>query len=84
MNAIYSLFIAKRQCLSKENELEFDVKVTSSILAEVNVINLIRNWIEHPHRLEIHISFQSIPNERRNQVILGVKCAFTIMSKIVG
>jgi len=38
----------------------------------------------NPSRLEIHIPFESIPNERRNQVTLGVKCAHSLVANFFG
>lgn len=42
----------------------------------------IRQWLNNHSRLEIHVPFESIPNERRNQVTLGVKTALAIVSNI--
>jgi hypothetical protein len=42
-----------------------------------------RIWLNAPSRLEIHMPFETIPNERKSQVITGLKCALAIMCNIV-
>ena len=85
MSALYSLYKGKKQWLEgdQEAELTFDRLITGLIVKKgVPVIQNIRKWIEASSRLEIHMPFESIPNERKNQVTLGVKLAFSLVANI--
>jgi hypothetical protein len=45
-------------------------------------MSLIKGWIQQPSRIEIHMPFESIPNERRNQVTLGINTALALLTSV--
>ena len=66
----------------KVSEKDFDISVTSYLIDATDPLALIRLWLLTNGRLEYHVPFESIPNERRNLCSLGVKTAFSIVTNL--
>ena len=82
MAALNAILKAK-SALIPDEEFLFDKWITAPIVDRVPMISQIGKWILHASWLEIHMAFDTIPNERRNQVSLGLKTALLLISNLV-
>lgn len=57
--------------------------MTAGLALELPILQMVRVWVQSHGRLEIHVPFENIPHERRNQVTLAVKLALSMATNIM-
>ena len=72
--------LKSKQDLDKDNQLKFDM-LLGNVQCDYNIMERVRMWMMQ--RLELHMTFENIPNEKKNLFKLGLETAVMIFNNLV-
>lgn len=80
MSCLRDLFISKSRDLDRVEQEQFD-KMLGQIHLDIGIMDKIRLWTLS--RIELHVAFESISQEKKNMVTMATKTALTMISSFI-